>query len=576
MKKMYILLLGFIFLNIGFVAAQPDPPTDLVVRLSIEPEYEPHVLLGWNENQQGVDHFVVFLDGVVVPDNITGGGPYWTQGFAYFLTQNVPGGVTADVYHIAGIIAIDNNGLSSDTATFHFYFSETAYAHPYSLGVVNSLETGNASFTWNKPPYGGGAGQPAVINYNVYLDGNYVSTTTDEQFSFTGLTLGTTYVAGVTTNYSDGYSDSIFYPNYAKKEFYFDTLAAPVNPTINGSNGIFNWGQPYGDNDIIGGTFIAYPWGIDWACSWPDPEENYIAFGDEQHFVNSRWKYWSWVHNWPKYDDQEGLWLEWYQIDPQPSFNYALADVETISEINNAGNLSYDLNQNVLDATTNPSGIGGFVVHYNAESGYYGVLRMDDVYDRQDDPECVVIGKVDFTWWFQTNGSDDFSGANNYYPESYNIYLDGEFIANVVTGTLEGNPLEYQFENLVSGQFYTAGIEAVYYVGKSEMVNVDFTTTVGISNTEAVVNSTLKVFPNPVVDQALITFSLHESQWVAVEIFNLFGVKIKTLVNNRIMAGNHQLVWDMVNDAGEMVAPGFYFCTLRSGSNLNTIKLLVE
>lgn len=575
MNRVYLILLGFLLLNMDFIAAQPEPPSDLTIRIRFEPSYPPHALLGWNENQQGVDHFVVFLDGAVVVNNM-GGGPYWSQGYAYFIDQTVPGGIAPNVYHQAGILAVDDDGNSSDTAFYSFYFSETAYSRPDNLEVVNDLASATALFTWNKPAYGGGPGQPTVIEYNVYLNGNFISTTTDEQFTFTGLSLGATYVSGVTTNYSDGYSDTSFFPNYAKKEFYFNTLAAPVNPMVNATNGLFTWEQPNANNDVIGGTFIGYPWSVGWECTWPNPEENYITFGAEEHFVNSRWRHWSWEHNWPKYNDREGLWFEWYQIDPQPSFNYALADVPTISAINNAGNLNYILNQNVLDATTNPSGIGGFVVHYNAENGYYGVMRVDDVYDRQENPECLVIGKVDFTWWFQTNGSDDFSDAYNYFPKSYNIYLDGEFVAAVETGTLESNPLEYSFGNLLPGHSYTAGIEAVYYVGKSEMVTVDFTTTVGVNHPDARAKAALKVFPNPVVDQALITFSLSDPQQVSVEISNLMGLKVKTLINNRIMAGDQSLIWNRENEAGEMVAPGLYFCTMRCGDQSTTVKLLVE
>lgn len=576
MKKVYLILLGFLFLNISFVAAQPNPPSDLTIRIRFETSYPPSALLGWNENQTGVDHFVVFLDGVVVPNNMVG-GLYWTQGYAYFIDQTITGGITPNVYHQAGIIAVDINGINSDTAIYDFYFSETAYSRPENLVVVNDLDSGTALFTWNEPPYGGGPGQPSVVDYHVYLNGNFISSTADEQFTFSGLSLGATYVAGVTTNYSDGHSDSCFFPNYAKKEFYFDTLAAPVNPSVNVSNGIFSWEQPNGGNEVIGGTFIGYPWAAaSWECNWPNPDENYITFGTEQNFVNSRWKLWSWVHNWPKYDDQEGLWLEWYQIDPQPSFNYALAEVQTISEINNAGSLNYALNQNVLDGTTNPSGIGGFIVHYNAESGYYGALRVDNVYGRQETPECMVVGKVDYTWWFQTNGSDDFTGAYNYYPKSYNIYLDGAFIDTVEAGTLENNPLQYHFENLVPGQPYTAGIEAVYYVGISRMVTVDFTPIVGIGVPGAITQSLLKISPNPVVDKAFISFTLSESQWISVEISNLMGITVKTLIDNQATAGDHQLIWDRNNDAGKMVAPGFYFCTLHSGNQSSTIKLLVE
>lgn len=56
----------------------------------------------------------------------------------------------------------------------------------------------------------------------------------------------------------------------------------------------------------------------------------------------------------------------------------------------------------VCDADCNAGGIGTFIVWQNIFSGYYGVLRVDDIVGTGLD------ATLDATWWFQTDGSGNF------------------------------------------------------------------------------------------------------------------------------------------------------------------------
>lgn len=65
------------------------------------------------------------------------------------------------------------------------------------------------------------------------------------------------------------------------------------------------------------------------------------------------------------------------------------------------------------------SGIGWFAVLRNVNTGYYGVLRCDDL-------RTVIVGRdrffyFDATWWFQTDGSANFSSV----PEPASLSLLG-------------------------------------------------------------------------------------------------------------------------------------------------------
>ncbi|TGD73549.1 VPLPA-CTERM sorting domain-containing protein [Mangrovimicrobium sediminis] len=59
----------------------------------------------------------------------------------------------------------------------------------------------------------------------------------------------------------------------------------------------------------------------------------------------------------------------------------------------------------VCDADCNGNGVGDFLVWRNIDSGFYGVLRVDDIDTTYGADYATLSG----TWWFQTDGSANFS-----------------------------------------------------------------------------------------------------------------------------------------------------------------------
>jgi len=66
-------------------------------------------------------------------------------------------------------------------------------------------------------------------------------------------------------------------------------------------------------------------------------------------------------------------------------------------------------------------------------------------------------------------------------------------------------------------------------------------------------------FPNPFNLETQIKFKLSENAHVTINIFDLNGEKIRTILNERKTSGEHILRWDGLNDIGERVASGVYF-----------------
>ena len=72
-------------------------------------------------------------------------------------------------------------------------------------------------------------------------------------------------------------------------------------------------------------------------------------------------------------------------------------------------------------------------------------------------------------------------------------------------------------------------------------------------------------FPNPFNPETTIRFALQNNEYVLIEIFNIRGQMIRTLVDYHRSAGEHQVVWNGRDNSGNQVTSGIYFYRMRAG-----------
>ena len=82
-------------------------------------------------------------------------------------------------------------------------------------------------------------------------------------------------------------------------------------------------------------------------------------------------------------------------------------------------------------------------------------------------------------------------------------------------------------------------------------------------------------YPNPFNPIARIDYDLIQKNYVTLEIHNLIGRKVKTLVSLEKDAGFHSTYWDATNNAGEPVAAGVYLYTIQAGEFRQTKKMIL-
>jgi hypothetical protein len=81
--------------------------------------------------------------------------------------------------------------------------------------------------------------------------------------------------------------------------------------------------------------------------------------------------------------------------------------------------------------------------------------------------------------------------------------------------------------------------------------------------------------PNPVRDQAAIRFALPRAGRVQIELYNVTGQKIRTLLDGTMGAGYHSVAWNGRNDAGQKVVSGMYLYRMRADGFSAARKLVV-
>ncbi len=85
----------------------------------------------------------------------------------------------------------------------------------------------------------------------------------------------------------------------------------------------------------------------------------------------------------------------------------------------------------------------------------------------------------------------------------------------------------------------------------------------------------LSNYPNPFNPETTISYSIPQKGRVKIEVFNVRGQKVTTLVNESQEAGNHSVVWNGRDKSDKACSSGIYFYRLETGSHTKTRKMLL-
>lgn len=81
-------------------------------------------------------------------------------------------------------------------------------------------------------------------------------------------------------------------------------------------------------------------------------------------------------------------------------------------------------------------------------------------------------------------------------------------------------------------------------------------------------------YPNPFNASTVISYTLHRRSRVQLEIFNIAGERIRTLLDQEKMAGTFEVIWDGKDTLGRGISNGIYLYKLKVGEEVETRKMV--
>ena len=82
-------------------------------------------------------------------------------------------------------------------------------------------------------------------------------------------------------------------------------------------------------------------------------------------------------------------------------------------------------------------------------------------------------------------------------------------------------------------------------------------------------------YPNPFNPETTIKLSLPDNRIVRIDIFNIRGQRVNTLLNENLNQGHHNIIWNGTDSQGREVSSGIYFYKIIAGTETITNRMLL-
>jgi len=82
-------------------------------------------------------------------------------------------------------------------------------------------------------------------------------------------------------------------------------------------------------------------------------------------------------------------------------------------------------------------------------------------------------------------------------------------------------------------------------------------------------------YPNPFNPVTTLRYQLANTSDVTIDVYNILGKKVRTLIEGKKAAGSYSVDWDGTNDLGVKVSSGVYFCKMTTPTFNKTVKMLM-
>jgi hypothetical protein len=202
----------------------------------------------------------------------------------------------------------------------------------------------------------------------------------------------------------------------------------------------------------------------------------------------------------------------------------------------------------------------------NAESGGMGRILPTHQSHQDDHALHNTNGYVSHDIYVSLLETVDTLGENLWGVQDYS----GE---DLPWSQFEG--LDFQADQLVHAHAYDPS-QKLYAVVEYAIVILEKPTWVEEEPQSAPRDFQLsQSFPNPFNNQTVIEFHLPQTVEATLEIYNILGQRVRTLVREEKQKGTVKVIWNGKDERGKHLSSGIYFCRLKAGDREQTKKMVL-
>jgi len=242
------------------------------------------------------------------------------------------------------------------------------------------------------------------------------------------------------------------------------------------------------------------------------------------------------------------------------------------------GDLSYTYEiATLMDSTEDHDGLTSFKVvasmdegnfHSSIENGY----SVDNIAPAVPAGFMMVISEEGPEFMWQAVPDEDFQ----YYEidkAADSLFMTDQYGSFT---TIELSLIDPQYE---IGQTVYYRISAIDHAGNRGEYSqtLEVTTSLNVNGTGLVpeVYALHQNYPNPFNPTTQIQYDLPEESYVSINIYDLMGRKIRSLVNTHQDPGYRSIHWDATSDLGQPVSAGMYIYMIQAGEFRQTRKMVL-
>jgi len=189
---------------------------------------------------------------------------------------------------------------------------------------------------------------------------------------------------------------------------------------------------------------------------------------------------------------------------------------------------------------------------------------------------------TDWIYWYNPDdNSPGQSGYNAVVGSSFNSGISDEVMARMVVVNWNGGdvtdpgwPANVNALMPETGTIFRIESSKPNFPGDSLVVN---SASVSIAVQDQLPDhfELYQNYPNPFNPVTTIRFNLPSRQKTELEIFDVLGQKVCTLLNKQMEAGAHRIQWNGQNDQGKPIGSGIYFYRITAGDYVKTMKAVL-